>query len=68
MSGLCGIISEKEGGLQTEEKNKEEGLVSVWLVTLKLEGMTEWSHYSPSYNIEKEGSRRSRFEQRFAKA
>lgn len=36
--------------LQTEEKNKNKN-VSVWLVTLKLEGMTEWSHYSPTYNI-----------------
>lgn len=46
------IISGREGARKVRGRGKRiRRNVSVWLVTLKLEGMTEWSRYSPSYNI-----------------
>lgn len=61
MSGLCGITSRwgaerggegwQEMGWVSKGGERRPGKrirrnVSVWLVTLKLEGMTEWSRYS----------------------
>lgn len=67
------IVWDYIGRGTVEEKRREgkewERNVSVWLVTLKLEGMTKWSRYLPTDNniyIEKKTSDRvPPLEQRF---